>query len=201
MEGVKTIKDACGEITVDMPKDGFLLLDKDGLTPVLRAAHRNKFDVVKLLCDLDGCSSMSIPKDGKTLWHLVAEKAPDELDRLNLNINLLVDSIYGGQKSNSNAISVLYMADPDGNTPLHIAIQKENFGFAESLLNSIMRAGLQSQILSMRNKEGISPGDMIGNARLPHQVSFFFPLHLSCRKIKGHTFGCACKYIDRYSCL
>jgi len=82
-----------------MPKDSFHLLDDDGLTPVLRAAHRNKFVVMELLCALDGCSSMSIPKeDGKALWHLVAEKAPGELADGNSDLSDLIKRTYNGQR-------------------------------------------------------------------------------------------------------
>jgi len=71
---------------------------------------------------------------------------------------------------------VLYRADHEGNTPLHVAIDKGNFVFAESLINFVINARIndQAKILSIPNKKGISPGDMIGDSHLPRQVSLFF---------------------------
>ena len=139
---------------------------------------------------LDGCSSMLIAKeDGKTVWHLVAEKAPDELAYLNSDPNDLLDSSYGSTQSNPNVISMLYRADNDGNTPF--AIEKGNFGFAESLINFITKVGSidQCSILSIRNKKGVRISDII--EKVPHlarQVSLPFPIQRS----SIHCFSIIC---------
>ncbi|KAJ8422060.1 hypothetical protein Cgig2_033673 [Carnegiea gigantea] len=140
--------------------EGADLYDKDGLTPLLKAAREANIPLVKLLYLLNPSSvGYKTKNDQKTFWHLLASETHfDSRDNRETSLELLLEIRCDG-----NALKYLVEADHDGNTPLHIAIEKRNFQFARFIMEIAPQDSFEN-IMRKRNGKDLTPIDLIGSA-------------------------------------
>jgi len=109
------------------------LRDQNGLTPLLKAAEEANILLVSLAYILapqsEACTTHD---DRKTFWHLLAKQTG--LFDTTISRNLSLDQLRQMIPDTDSAWDNLAEADADGNTPLHIAIEKGNFHFAQFIL-------------------------------------------------------------------
>ena len=73
--------------------------------------------------------------------------------------------------NDEDALEYLAAADNDGNTPLHIAIEKKNFQFAQFIMEIAPQDSFEN-IMRKRNGKDLTPIDLIGSAEcVPREVT------------------------------
>ncbi|KAL2923666.1 Ankyrin repeat-containing protein ITN1 [Bienertia sinuspersici] len=159
--------DVLDDIIKNNTKDKQPLLDKDGLTPVMRAIRAGNVEFAERLISL--CPSLAELRDanGQTFWHLLVKEPP--IVSFNLKNSSFTKEVVFSQ---------LDIKDNDGKTALHLAIECRRFDLAEAFLGlhgAPTSKGIPiflKQLLHIQNDEGITPADLIGElAYVPLQVT------------------------------
>lgn len=114
--------------------------DADGLTPLLRAATMGLVQVVITILHYSPKSIAICDSNGKSALHL-----------MNLQ------NYHGGSElfSLESIQSLVNEADHEGNTPLHLAMKRQDHIMAKILLDTV---NIQPNV---KNREGLTPRDLM----------------------------------------
>ncbi|KMS97176.1 hypothetical protein BVRB_7g178390 [Beta vulgaris subsp. vulgaris] len=139
-------------------------LDKDGLTPLLRAFHAGNVLIAAILCRVSSEAADVPDPKGNTFWHLVISHPSDYYF-----FRLLRDP---------DLRDLFNFKDKNGNTLLHLAIEHNRFDHVQAFFETWKLAHESSspvdwlvELLELQNKAGKTPGDLLGESScLPPEV-------------------------------
>uniref|UniRef100_A0A803M9Y9 Uncharacterized protein n=1 Tax=Chenopodium quinoa TaxID=63459 RepID=A0A803M9Y9_CHEQI len=146
-------------------------LDKNGLTPLLRAIKAGNYSAAAVLCKASPEAAKSGDENYQTYGHLIV-KHPSEY-------------YFARLFQDKELRDLLESKDSNGNTPLHLAIIDNRFDLVlfflefwkeERKSSKVKKVEWVSKLLEIHNKAGKTPNDLI--AELPSLPS------------KGLTNGC-----------
>uniref|UniRef100_A0A803MSN1 Uncharacterized protein n=1 Tax=Chenopodium quinoa TaxID=63459 RepID=A0A803MSN1_CHEQI len=127
--------------------------DKNGLTPLLRAAQSgNVITISRLLMYFSDSVMTSDEKHGQTMLHLLIQHQP-----------YCIKYLYKAH-GNSKFEKQIFFQNYEGDTPLHLAIKGGRFFHAKHFLQG-METGTISKLLESKNNAGVTPSDLLGSSQ------------------------------------
>ncbi|XP_074287802.1 uncharacterized protein LOC141612947 isoform X2 [Silene latifolia] len=150
--------------------------DEDGLTPLLIGVQEHRPLIIRRLYErFPDCLEITDFK-GRCLWHLFVSRRHARDFLSDDDDDVLKASKFFINQDDNNYLSrrLIESKDNDGNTPLHLAIKNQHFGFAQFFLDNSKLDGISSvryeTLLSIQNKDGVSSFNLLGSAEyIPRQ--------------------------------
>lgn len=156
--------------------------DKDGLTPLLRAAKSGRFRIVRTL--LESCPQSAYIRDpeGKTFLHLLRFEGEDvDEDSAEQVFKQMGENLFTIPEADAQRL----VLDHEGNTPLHYAIKSGNSIAAEIFTRRCLETEEQSELILLNN-DGETVLNLLASHKLPnkvleliwkrHRIAMYFPI-------------------------
>ncbi|GAB4833012.1 hypothetical protein Ancab_007035 [Ancistrocladus abbreviatus] len=153
------------------------LCDKDGLTPLLRAARNGQILVAQTIIEKCPQSIETSDREGRTFLHLLQFK-----DRVNTMTSNLAKKLL----ANPKVQALMSAQDYNGNTPLHLALKIDDSIMTTLLVEICLQPGDLGweHILFIPNQDGETPFNLIiSKPNVPYMVLLLVQIRFKDRAI------------------